>query len=61
MTIPTIIKSQPWSLDDDLAFILESTETVFKNLEGAHIFITGGTGFIGKWLLESLRFANLHL
>ena len=55
------LKLQNWSFDDDLAFILESTETVFKNLEGAHIFMTGGTGFIGKWLLESLRYANLHL
>jgi nucleoside-diphosphate-sugar epimerase len=61
MTTSTIKQSQPWSLDDDLAFILDSTETVFKNLEGAHIFMTGGTGFIGRWLLESLRYANLHL
>ena len=61
MIASPIKKSQPWSFENDLAFILESTEAIFKSLEGAHIFITGGTGFIGRWLLESLRYANLHL
>lgn len=61
MIASPIKKLQPWSFENDLAFILESTEAVFKNLKGAHIFITGGTGFIGRWLLESLRYANMHL
>ena len=61
MMASPIKKSQPWSFENDLAFILESTKAIFKSLEGAHIFITGGTGFIGTWLLESLRYANLHL
>ena len=53
--------SKNWSLEDDLEFIFCSTEDIFKSLKGANIFFTGGTGFIGCWLLESLRYANLRL
>ncbi|MFI3221582.1 MAG: NAD-dependent epimerase/dehydratase family protein [Methylococcaceae bacterium] len=50
-----------WSFEEDLEFILSETEEVFKGLQGGHIFLTGGTGFIGCWLLESLRHANQRL
>jgi dTDP-glucose 4,6-dehydratase len=30
-------------------------------LSNKHLFITGGTGFFGKWLLEAIQAANLHL
>ena len=50
-----------WSLEQDLEFILSTTEEVFLSLKGARIFITGGTGFIGSWLLESLRHADMRL
>ena len=50
-----------WSFEKDLDFILSSTEDVFRNLNGGHVFLTGGTGFIGCWLLESLRYANQRL
>ncbi len=53
--------SSQWSLQHDLEAILASTEDVFRSLKGAHIFLTGGTGFIGCWLLESLRHANERL
>jgi len=50
-----------WSLEQDLEFILSTTEEVFLSLKSARIFITGGTGFIGSWLLESLRHADMRL
>jgi dTDP-glucose 4,6-dehydratase len=50
-----------WSFEQDLEFILSETEEIFKSLQGGRIFLTGGTGFIGCWLLESLRHANQRL
>jgi dTDP-glucose 4,6-dehydratase len=50
-----------WSLKDDLQDIHEKTADIWPTLRGARLFITGGTGFIGCWLLESIRYANeLH-
>lgn len=45
----------------DLDHILAHTETVWREMAGASIFITGGTGFFGLWLLESLAWANARL
>jgi len=42
----------------DLDHTLESAGEVWNSLRGARLFITGGTGFVGKWLLESLLWAN---
>ncbi len=50
-----------WSLQKDIEFVFESTSEIWPELRGARIFITGGTGFIGTWLLESLRYANMQL
>jgi len=38
----------------DLEFILEMAEDDIRALDGAKLFVTGGTGFIGTWLLEAL-------
>ena len=50
-----------WSFEDDLNHILDKSLSIYKKLQGAHIFMTGGTGFIGCWLLESIKHANTHL
>lgn len=48
---------------DDFDHILEHTEPFWKELGRERLFITGGTGFFGRWLLASLIHANerLHL
>lgn len=50
-----------WTMESDLEDVFERTADVWHSLRGGRIFLTGGTGFIGCWLLESLRFANERL
>ena len=42
----------------DLDHVLEHTEHLWRELRNERIFITGGTGFFGSWLLEILLYAN---
>ena len=45
----------------DLDHVLAHTEEVWEMVRGERIFITGGTGFVGTWVTESLLWANRRL
>ncbi|AUT69263.1 NAD-dependent epimerase/dehydratase family protein [Paraburkholderia hospita] len=46
---------------EDLDRIVAETGDLWHDLRGSRWFITGGTGFIGSWLLESIHHANLSV
>ncbi len=45
-------------LKQDLNLVLEHTQDLWSELKGQRLFITGGTGFFGCWLLETFLWAN---
>ena len=45
----------------DLDEVLSLAAPAFETLRDARLFITGGTGFFGTWLIESLAHANERL
>ncbi|OXA92179.1 NAD-dependent epimerase/dehydratase family protein [Flavobacterium hercynium] len=48
-------------LKDDLDLIFHNTKEVWGDLKDSTIFLTGGTGFFGLWLLMSFIFVNRKL
>lgn len=47
--------------EEDLEHILSHTADVWEGIRNKLIFITGATGFFGKWLLESFVYINKKL
>jgi dTDP-glucose 4,6-dehydratase len=43
---------------EDIEHVLARTSSIWEKFRGGRLFVTGGTGFVGKWLLESLIAAN---
>ncbi len=46
---------------EDLIHVFAHTSGVWEKLREKRLFLTGGTGFVGKWLLESLLWADREL
>src|SRR5690349_21151667 len=43
---------------EDLDHVLERTRELWEDLRDQSIFITGGTGFVGTWMVESLLWCS---
>lgn len=50
-----------WTLSQDLDAIIEAAEADLLALRGQRLLITGGTGFVGTWLLWTLHHADSRL
>jgi hypothetical protein len=49
------------ALEGDLEHFIERSGSVWDPLAGTDVFLTGGTGFVGSWLLKSFAWANKRL
>jgi dTDP-glucose 4,6-dehydratase len=55
------MKPVPPLPETDLLHILDRTAPLWRELSGARLFVTGGSGFFGIWFLETLAAANARL
>ena len=55
--------TNPWTPypEEDMEFILSKTDHHFRNLDGSSFLLTGGTGFVGSWMLQFLMYASKNL
>jgi nucleoside-diphosphate-sugar epimerase len=56
-----VARAMPNALANDLDHVLSQASGLWEDLRNARVFITGGTGFFGCWLLETLLWANDRL
>lgn len=52
---------QAWQIVDDVDAIVAALTKDWSRLAGKRVFMTGGTGFIGRWMLEALAEADRRL
>jgi dTDP-glucose 4,6-dehydratase len=52
------MNTQNYRIDDDLESVIQASSILWKELKNTRIFITGGTGFFGCWLLYSILYLN---
>ena len=51
-------QSIQWNIEQDFEQIAKLGTGSFEQLNNCHLFLTGGTGFIGTWLLKAFAFVN---
>ena len=48
-------------IENDIENIFENTKSLWKKIDNNNIFLSGGTGFFGTWILKSFTFAATRL
>ena len=46
------------NINKDLQNIIENGNSLWSQLHNSNIFLTGGTGFIGTWILKTIAKLN---